>query len=113
MLLLAVQSKIDEKQRQYDNLVVNLSSGALPPAVLTDIGEQMQTLKDEIEGLRQVEPPKDYTKDYITSWLESLRTAPDKRAVQLLIERIDVKSKTEFNIQSTLNSVLGENWLRI
>ena len=29
-------------------------------------------------------------------------------AIHLLIERIDIKNKTEFNIQSTLNSVLCE-----
>ena len=40
--------------------------------------------------------------------------APDRDAVRLLIERIDItpeqeKEKTDFNIQSTLKSVLGKH----
>jgi len=108
----ALQAKIDDKQRQYDNLVDNLSAGALPPDVLEDIGNKMQQLKDEMGTLRNVEPPKDFAPEYITGWLESLRTAPDEKAIQLLIERIDVQNKTDFNITSTLKSVLGDDWLR-
>lgn len=40
--------------------------------------------------------------------LKSIRTAPDSRAVHLLVKRIDVVSdneKTDFNVVSTLESV--------
>ena len=44
----------------------------------------------------------------ILDWLKSIRTAPDSRAVHLLVQRIDVVSdneKTDFNVVSTLESV--------
>ncbi|MCL2365599.1 MAG: hypothetical protein FWC75_00935 [Oscillospiraceae bacterium] len=46
--------------------------------------------------------------EQIEAWLNSLKKAPDKKAVHLLIERIDVMTKTDFSIMSTLTSVLGE-----
>lgn len=74
----------------------------------TDIGKEMETLKAEIECLRHTEPPKDYSVETIHNWLESLKAAPDEAAIHLLIERINIKNKTVFNIQSTLNTVLGD-----
>jgi len=103
--------KIDEKQKQYDALMKNLSAGALPPKVVEDIGRQMQTLQEEIEALRHMEPPQDYTTDTIKAWLDSIKKAPDEKVVHLLIERIDIKDKTDFKITSTLKSVLGKNGL--
>ncbi len=44
----------------------------------------------------------------ILDWLKSIRTAPDSRAVHLLVQRIEVTSdneKTDFNVVSTLESV--------
>lgn len=102
-----VQKKIEEKQNQLDNFMKNLSTGALPAAVVSDIGKEMETIKAEIEALKNAEPPKDYSTETIHNWLESLRNAPDEAAVHLLIERIDIKNKTIFNIQSTLKTVLG------
>lgn len=86
----------------------NLASGALPAEVIADIGNEMKRLKDEIACLQATEPPKDYTVDQVKSWLDSLKNSPDTDAIHLLISRIDIKNKTEFNIQSTLNSVLCE-----
>ena len=88
------------------------AAGVLPGEVLVDIGQQMKELKAEIAALEQTEPPKDFTVDTIRSWLESIKAAPNRDAVRLLIERIDItpeqeKEKTDFNIQSTLKSVLG------
>lgn len=103
-----LRKKISEKQKRYDNLLANLSSGALPPAVVSDIGQEMQALKAEIETLQHTEPPKDYSVQAIRNWLESLRKAPDEAAVHLLVQRIDIKNKTVFKIDSTLNTVLGE-----
>ena len=105
----ALKKRIAERQRQYDALMANLSSGALPPEVVADIGQQMQALKVEIATLEQTEPPKDFTADTIKAWLESIKAAPDEDAIHLLIERIDVgaeKNKAAFNMKSTLKAVL-------
>lgn len=102
-----LRRKISEKQKQYDSLLANLSSGALPPEVVADVGKEMQALKAEIETLQQTEPPKDYSVETIRNWLDSLRNAPDADAVHLLVERIDVKEKTVFKVESTLKTVLG------
>ena len=109
----AVQRRITEKQGEYDALMKNLSTGALPAEVVADIGEQMQTIKAEIAQLQQTTPPTDFTVDQIKAWLNSLKASADEKAVHLLIERIDVvqnteKPKTDFNMQSTLKPVLGE-----
>ena len=101
-----LRRKIEEKEHQYNALLANLSSGQLPTDVVADVGEKMKQLKSEIEQLHTTEPPKDYTVEQITSWLESLKNSPDEKAVRLLIERIDVKNKTEINVTSTLESVL-------
>lgn len=103
-----LKQKIEEKQRRYDALLSNLSSGALPSEVVADIGAEMQKIKAEIERLQATEPPKDYTVEQIKAWLDALKNSPDEAAVHLLIKRMDLKNKTEFNIQSTLDSVLGD-----
>lgn len=84
----------------------------LPPEVVADIGQRMQQIKAEIAVLEATEPPKDFTVDTIQSWLNAIKAAPDEEGVHLLVERIDVKTdkeKTDFNLQSTLKSVLGKN----
>ena len=103
-----LKQKIDEKQQRYNTLMQNLSSGVLPAEVVSDIGIEMKALKDEIACLQATEPPKDYTIEQVKNWLESLKNSPNETAIHLLIKRIDIKNKTEFNIQSTLNSVLGK-----
>lgn len=105
----ALHDKISEKQRQYDALFKNLSSGELPPAVVNDIGVKLQTLQDEIIQLKNAPIPEDFTPAQITGWLESIKEAPDERAVRLLIDRINIKNKIEFSISSTLNSILGKH----
>lgn len=111
----ALKKRIAAKQAQYDALMQNLASGALPAEVVADIGNQMQEIKAEIAALEATEPPKDFTVDTIRAWLENIKAAPDRDAVRLLIERMDVqpddeeKEKTAFNIQSTLNTVLRKN----
>ena len=107
----ALQKRIEAKQGEYDALMKNLSTGALPPAVVADIGEQMQTIKAEIVQLQETTPPTDFTVDQIKAWLEVLKASADEKAVHLLIERIEAtpgETKTDFNMQSTLKSVLGE-----
>lgn len=101
--------KVNEKQNQYDNLMKNLATGALPPEIAADVGEEMKLLKAEIESLKNTEPPKDYTVEQITAWLETLKASKDEGAIHLLIDRIDIKNKTEINATSTLSSVLGES----
>ena len=101
-----IQRRIREKQRQYDALMGNLASGTLPPDVVADIGEQMHTLKTQIANLEATEPPKDYTVEQIKAWLEAIKVSPDEAAVHMLIEKIEVKNKTDFNITSTLGRSL-------
>ena len=87
----------------------NLSSGVLPSDVVSDIGQRMTEIKDEIKALEATEPPEDYTVDTIRQWLNALKNNPDEKAVKLLIKRIDVsgdKNNNVFNIQSTLNTLL-------
>lgn len=103
-----LKKKIEEKQNQYNALMSNLSSGTLPSEVVSDIGIKMNNLKAEIENLKNTKPPKDYTVDQVSNWLNSLKNNPDDKAIHILIKRIDIKNKTEINIQSTLESVLCE-----
>lgn len=100
--------KISEKQTQLDNLMKNLSTGALPAEAVALVGEEMKTLQAEIECLRHTEPPKDYSAETVKTWLRSIKEAPSSDAVHLLIERIDIKKKTVTSIESTLATVLGE-----
>ncbi len=104
-----LKSRIEEKQGRYNALMKNLSTGALPPEIVADIGAEMNALKSEIECLKNTEPPKDYTVEQITAWLETLKASKDEGAIHLLIDRIDIKNKTEINATSTLSSVLGES----
>lgn len=103
-----LKSRIEEKQGQYNALMKNLSTGALPPEIVADIGAEMNALKSEIECLKNTEPPKDYTVEQITAWLETLKESKDMKAIHLLVERIDIKNKTEINVTSTLKSVLND-----
>lgn len=104
-----LQKRIAEKRQQYDALLANLSTGKLPASVVADIGEEMEALKSQIATLENTEPPKDFTVEQIRAWLEAIKAAPDEKAVHLLIERIGIKNKTVFNIQSTLETVLSES----
>ena len=106
----AKRKRIQGKQAEYDALMKNLSSGALPAEIVADIGRQMQQIKAAIATLEAQEPPKDYTSDQIRAWLNSIKAAPTEAAVKLLIERIQViKDTTSFNIESTLKEVVGLN----
>ena len=104
-----LQKRIAEKRQQYDALLANLSTGRLPASVVADIGEEMEALKSQIATLENTEPPIDFTVEQIRAWLEAIKAAPDEKAVHLLIERIGIKNKTVFNIQSTLETVLSES----
>jgi len=104
-----IKKQISERQAKVDALMGNLSSGILPAEVLVKVGEQIKTLSEQIKALKEAEPPKDYTVPQIKTWLQSLKKSPGEKAIHLLIERIDIKSTTEINIQSTLISVVGDN----
>lgn len=103
-----LRKRIGEKQRQYDALMKNLSSGELSAEVVADIGAQMKQLKGEIAALEATEPPKDFTVEQIRAWLEAIKAAPDEQAVHLLIERIE-KKEDGFHAKSTLEAVLGKS----
>jgi hypothetical protein len=53
----------------------------------------MQELLDTIESLRETPPPRDFTTEKITGWLEAVKAASDEKAIHLLIERIDEKKR--------------------
>jgi hypothetical protein len=84
ILKIVLTKRITEKQKQYDTLMKNLSSAALPAEIIADIGKQMQMLKEEIAALEATEPPKDFTVEQITAWLNALKSSPDDKAVHLL-----------------------------
>ncbi len=104
----AIKHEVAEKQKQYDAYMDNLASGALPREVIADIGKKMQALKDEMAALEETPPPHDFTADQIKAWLTALKAAPDAKAVHLLVDRIEVYTKTDIRVFSTLTSVLGE-----
>ena len=105
----AVAKKIAEKETAYNNLLTNMTSAVLPAEVIKDISDKMSKLKNEIEELKEATPPEDYSVDVIQEWLQSIRSAPDEKAVHLLIDRIEAvrtEDKTDFNISTTLKPVL-------
>ncbi len=105
----AVSKKIAEKETAYNNLLTNMTSAVLPAEVIKDISEKMSALKKEIDELKEATPPEDYSVDVIQEWLQSIRNAPDEKAVHLLIEHIEAirtDDKTDFNIYTTLKPVL-------
>ena len=104
----ALQKQIAAKEQEYDTLMKNMAVMVLAPDILSDIHEKMKTIKEEIKVLENTTPPEEYSTDVILDWLKSIRTAPDSRAVHLLVQRIEVTSdneKTDFNVVSTLESV--------
>ena len=110
----ATKETIKKKQKQYDNLFANMSTGKLTGKVLDDVVAEMNALQAEIAALEKAEPPKDYTIETMGGWMESVKAAPDDKAIHLLVERIDVdnsgqKETIEFNITSTLNSIVRKN----
>ena len=106
---ISLKMQINEKERQYEKLIRRYADD-LTPDEMADVGKCLRLVKEELSVLRENPLPKaDYTENQVISWLQSLKSSKDAKALQLLIERIDVIEKTEFNITSTLNSVLGEN----
>lgn len=105
----ALAARVKEKRAQYDALMQNIATAALPPEILVDIGQKMQDIKAEISALEATEPPTDFTVETVREWLEKLKSSPDADAIHLLVERIDIKNKTEFKITSTLNSILRKH----
>ena len=87
--------KIREKQNEYDTILSNISKINWAPNDLEEFQRRMHDIKAQIEVLKATEPPKDYTVEQIKAWLESLKKQPDRDAVRLLIERIDVISDGE------------------
>ena len=103
-----LSEKILEKQAAYDNLMANLSSGALPPSVAKDVGRKMQEIQAQIQALKDAPVPEDFTSDQIVAWMDSIKAAPDEKAIRLLIERIDIKDTTVSSITSTLSTVVNK-----
>lgn len=108
----ALNQQIKEKQTEYDNLYQKFTANAVLPAdVIEKIGADLHRINSEIEELKKTEPPEDTSVDTVKEWLNSIRTAPDERAVHLLIRKITVKAedgKTNYTIESTLEPLLTE-----
>ena len=103
-----MKKQIASKQTEYDNLVKNLSAATFAPEIIQDLNNRLKTIKAEIEALETAEPPEEYTTSTILEWLKAISAAPDRRAVHLLVDRIEVssdKEKTDVNVISTLTSV--------
>ena len=103
-----VKKQIAAKQTEYDNLVKNLSAATFAPEIIQDLNNRMKALKAEIETLETADPPEEYSTGTILEWLKAISAAPDRRAVHLLVDRIEVssdKEKTDVNVISTLTSV--------
>ena len=52
-----LNARIADKQKEYDTLMRNLSSGVLPSDVVSDIGQRMTEIKAEIKAMEATEPP--------------------------------------------------------
>lgn len=102
------QREISERKRRYDAMLNNLSTGVLPPSVVSDLGQKMAAIKSEIEALKEAPIPQDFTAQQIMGWLESLRNASDEKAIHLLIDRIDIENKADIRISSLVTSVVGD-----
>ena len=103
-----IRQQIAAKQTEYDNLVKNLSAATFAPEIIQDLNNRLKTLRAEIEALETAEPPEEYSTNTILEWLKAIKAAPDRRAVHLLVDRIEVssdKEKTDVNVISTLTSV--------
>lgn len=103
-----INHEIEKRQQKIDGYFDTLSNGGLPSEIISDIGLKIQQLKKEIESLKEEKPPQDFTVNQIKSWLEAIKKAPDDKAINLLISRIDIKSKTSLSIKSTLSEVVGK-----
>ncbi len=57
--------EVERKQKEYDGLMHNMTNPNLPAEVVANMGKEMQRLLDEMAGLRDAQPPKDYTTDQI------------------------------------------------
>ena len=77
-----LNARIADKQKEYDTLMRNLSSGVLPSDVVSDIGQRMTEIKAEIKAMEATELPEDYTVDTIRQWLTALKNNPDEKAVK-------------------------------
>jgi site-specific DNA recombinase len=105
----AVRREISAKQKQYDGLMETLATGGLPAEIIAEVGSKMKAIKEEIEGLRERRPPKDFTEESIKGWLNSIKQAPSPENIHLLVEKITVfkiNGKTDASAISTLTSVV-------
>ena len=100
--------EVAKRESQIEGYMKSMASGVLSIELMQDIDKKIRELKKEIEAIKAAPIPEDYSADTISRWLDQLGNVPQREAIQLLIERIDVdKTKTEFSIKSTLNSVVG------
>lgn len=104
--------QIEERQQQYNNLYQKFTSTAvLPDDVIEQIGSDLHRIKAEIEELQAAEPPAGTSVPMIKEWLSSIKAAPDKKAVHLLIDRITITQQDGqpvCTIKSTLQNILEE-----
>lgn len=105
----AQKNKIAEKQSQIDALLLNMSSGALPPSVLEDVGKKIEELKGEISLIQAEVAPKAYSFKQIYEFIDNIKNERDKQSqVKLLLDKIIIKNATEIQCYSTLSQLRDE-----
>ena len=102
----ATKQEMKDKQKQYGGLMETLTTGGLPAEVIVSVGYKMKILQDEIVGLSEIQPPKDYTEKNIIDWLNNIKQSPSSETVHILVEKITANKK-EINVFSTLTSFLS------
>jgi len=91
------------RMEDVDSVVVSYLRELLTKDNQLKIADSLREIMAETPQQRQ------HTVEEITAWLDLLKATADKEAVRLLIWRIDVLSKADFCITSTLTpDIVGE-----
>lgn len=95
-----IQSQIEKKQNQI-NIYINKLGEELPKEVTNEIANKIVELKRELESIKLLDPPRDFTKKQVLNWLDHIKNAPDEQVSRILISKV-VANKKEVSVFSTL-----------
>ncbi len=109
------QKEIDERQKQIDIVMQNMSASVLPPPVLEQMGKQVTQLQEQIAVLRgELERPLTFSKSEIMKYFDAVadleHQSPEVRraTVRRFIERVTIK-KNAVDVESTFTTFLKNN----
>lgn len=102
-----IKSKQAEKEKQIQTLVNRLASPDLPQEAIGVIGEQIATLKKEINSLSEQTPPPQLNEKSILHWINNIKEDLNYDNIQNVIEKIVITKNKEVKITSTLTSITG------